>query len=242
MGGEMQVQKEKRPAAGGGLEALRERYRDDGLEARMESTQAVLGASFSKVEKEKERLGAAFGDLQAAYADAQTVAARRDLPGAERQQLLYAVYDAYFARLAALPWRLRRPVGADGSIRAMRLAMKGGQRSASWRYWLRFLQLCAPFFVVGFGGEIVFLMISGTEAPLWQVAVSFVAFVGGFAGYIAMCYHLEGQRLHGDLQRWMRYRTAPQEFSRPIDALQAGKMVLPLLIAVGSALIKQVWQ
>ena len=124
-------------------------------------------------------------------------------------------------------------------IRRMKKCLKMNEtKNASTQFWLNFAKIAAPLAIVAFAAEFVLLDLLGTSAPVWQPMLAFIVFVVSFSGYFYACYHIEGRRLFGDLQRWIRYRKNPQGYSKPIDAFQVLKMAVPPLVTLGSAILK----
>lgn len=240
------AEKNLHPGAATGLpspEDVKKRYGEQSLADQLNRQMAVLEASFALVEKAAERLGEAYAPIEAAWLDAVAVYGSTRMADSEKQQTLYLVYDAYFGLLAHLPWAKRRACRADRSIRKMKQAVKrGGKLGTAAKFWLDFAKYALPPIVVGLAAELLYFDLLEAGAPWWQQLLCLAVFAAGFGVYFVACYELEGRRLLGGLQKWLDYRLNPQEHGRPLDILQTAKMAVPLVVALGSALIKLYFQ
>lgn len=223
-----------RPAA----EEIEQRYLLREYNAHTQAEKEVLESSFAALTKQREKLGDTYELFQQYYTDLMQLYAENTLPLARRQRLKMRIYDQYFELLGALPYRVRGKVHGHAYIRKMhRLVKSGRAHSSSLSFWLDFTLRAGPPLALGVTGEVLLLNHIDT-GPLWAVIVSAVLFAAGFGFYFWVAASLEGKRLYSGLQKWLSYRISPDEYQRPSDWMQYVKMCVPLLVAVGSALIK----
>lgn len=223
----------------GTVQKIEQRYLDKEYYSQLEDEKRLLDASFAEVERRRKSLESVYAALEQCYTDAQVVYASEEIEPERKKKLLYRIYDAYYEKLASLSLRKRMAIHADKHIRKMHRSIKRGRESTDLiRYWVRFAKLCLPPLIVGLIGEIAFINVLDTEAPIWQVLLSFAVFLLGFGGYMILVYEIEGQRLYSDLKKWISYKISPEEQDRPMDFLQYIKMAIPLVVALLSALVK----
>ncbi len=221
-----------------GMEEIREKYIDSRAAANLENQRAELNRSFASCDIYKSLNSSLYEKLQALYDDANTVFQESGLEDTEKQTLLYPIYEAFYETLAGLPWKERKHCQAEKHIKAMKACLKKGQNtSASLQYWIDFAKYAGPCFLAFFGLELLFLLLLD-KAPAWLLALIFLGFLASLAAYFLVVYHIEGRRQFGTLQKWIWFRAAPKDHSRPIDLLQAAKAAIPLVVALGGAFIR----
>ncbi len=221
-----------------GIEEIRKKYISKQNEANLAAQREVLNRSFEDYQNAHKDDGDMFIAMQALYEDATTLYQEEDVEEGEKQQLLYLIYEAFYEKLGSLSWKKRRRCRADKHIVEMRVCLKKGQKtSATLRYWIDFAKYVVPWILVFFSLEMAFFSLLKT-APVWQPVLILIGFFASFMAYCLAAYHFEGRRLFGTLQTWIRFRQSPKEYNRPMDVLQGIKMMIPLLVALGGALIK----
>jgi len=221
------------------IEDIKERYVQAPAGLALEEQRKVLAESFGLASEHTVLLGETFERLAAVYHDAEAVLEATDNDNLQKQDLLYSICEQYFSLLAVLSWKKRRQIKSDKLTRKMKKCLKrSAPKSSTVQFWIKYCLYAVPLFIIFLIFEIWFLDLLGTDAPLWQTLFAFLGFGAGFAGYCVVCYHIEGQRLFGDLQSWIRYLQNPLGHNRPISLFQVLKLALPPLATIVSALIK----
>jgi len=225
------------------IKTITEQYILQPVTNALTNQQQILDESFALVSANKNLLKDNYERIAAVYADAKTVFETMELDELQKQDLLYPIYNEYFSIISILSWRKRRAIKADRLIRRMKKCLKQNvPKNSHIIYWLRFCQICVPLCIVFIITEIKFLNLLQSNAAFWQTGIAFLAFAASFGAYFYFLYHIEGLRLFGDLQQWIRYLKNPQGNAKPIGIVQVLKLVLAPLATIVSAIIKIYFQ
>ncbi len=221
-----------------GIQELRQKYSKSlGAEGLKKQSQA-FGRAYTEFQAGDKSDAATLVAMKELYEDANTIYNETTMEDAEKQKLLYPIYEAFYGNLAGLPWKKRRACQANKHIKAMSACLKKAQpASASLKYWVDFTKFACPFFVLFFILELLFFRLLRT-GPAWLAGLALLGFLVFFTSYCLVTSQMEGKRLFGMLQKWIWFRASPKEQARPLDLLQGLKMLVPLLVALGGALIR----